>query len=327
MAGFPKPGLFCSGARAYIDKTSARQRGRMEAADNVISALETFTVEHRLVFTGGQVEIRRYDWERPTLDVWTGAQYVLDFPLFRRPGVSRAAYLDTEVSVGRNLRRIMFVPPGRLVRSGAGLGHHRSMLCVLDRDMIDGLLAQAPCWNETRLADGLSLNSPEIEFLLLKIYRELQESGFAVALMVERLAGAVAIALIRHFELDAAASRHSGGLATWRLKLIRERLSAELPSPGVAELAKMCGMSVRNLSRAVKTETGLTVSKLAEQAAMERARRLLAERRMGVAEVAQSLGFASASTFSSAFRRATGMRPGEVPRQAPGERSPTGQDV
>lgn len=299
----------------------------MEAADGVVSALETFTVEHRLVFTGGQVEVRRYDWERPTLDVWTGAQYVLDFPLFRRPGISRAAYLDTEVSVGRNLRRIMFVPPGRLVRSGAGLGHHRSMLCVLERSMIDGLLPKAPCWTETRLADGLSLNSPEIEFLLLKIYRELQENRFGMELMVERLAGAVAIALIRHFELDAAVPRHSGGLAAWRLKLIRERLNAELPSPCVTELAKMCGMSVRNLSRAVKTETGLTVSKLAEQVVMERARLLLAERHLGVAEVAHSLGYASANTFSSAFRRATGMRPGEVPRQSPEESSPIGQDV
>ncbi len=291
----------------------------MEAGKGAISALETFTVEHSLVFAGGVVEVHQFNWECPTQDIWTGEQYVLDLPLSRRPGTSQAAYLDTGTCVGRDLRRIMFVPPGRLVRSGCGEGRHRALLCQLDRDMIDGLLGHPPAWNETRLAEGLSLNCPEIEWLLLKIYRELRDGGFAMRLMVERLAGAVAIALIRHFGLDAAAPRHAGGLAPRRLKLIYERLQSDQPAPDRAELAELCGISMRQLCRAVKVETGLTVAKLAEQSVMERARVLLAERNMGVAEVALSLGFSSSSTFSHAFRRATGMRPGEVPRQLAGE--------
>ncbi len=278
-----------------------------------ISALESFEVENSLVFEGGLVEVRRYDWKLRTEDLWTGEHYLLDLPLFRRPGTSRAAYMDTGACVGRDLRRIMFVPPGRLVRSSSGEGQHRAMLCLLDRQMIEGLLTQPPSWNDVRLAEGLSLNCPEIEWLLSKIYRELREGGFAAPLMVQRLAGALAIALIRRFDLDVAAPRHAGGLAPRQLRLINERLQSDLPPPDRAELARICGISVRQLGRAVKTETGLTVAKLAEQAVMERARRLLAERSASVAEVALSLGFSSASTFSHAFRRATGMRPAEVP--------------
>jgi AraC family transcriptional regulator len=284
-----------------------------ETEISLISANETFVVENHLAFSGGVVEVRQYNWVRPTQDIWTGERYLLDMPLFRRPGISRAAYLDTNARVGRDLRRIMFVPPGRLVRSGSGEGRHRAMLCLIDRELIEGLLDEPPDWNEVRLADGLSLNCPEIDWLLQKVYREVRESGFAAKLMVDRLAGVLAILLIRRFGLDAQV-RHVGGLTPRRMKIIQERLHSDQRPPSSAELAKLCAMSVRHLSRSIKTETGLSISKLIEQAVMERARMLLTERHMGVAEVAQRIGFSSASTFCQAFRRATGMRPSQVPR-------------
>ena len=289
----------------------------MEAAisERPVNAFEASTVESRLVFNGGLVEVRRYEWKQPIQDFWTGEHYLLDLPLSRRPAVSRAAYVDTGTNVGRDLGHIMFVPPGRHICSGSGEGQYRALICLLDRDMIEGLLDSPANWNRIRLAQGLSLNCPEIEWILMKIYRELREGGFAAQLMVERLAGALAIAVARRFELDLGEPRHTGGLAPHRLKLIHERLAAELPPPNLAELAELCGMSVRHLSRTLKAETGMTAAKYMEQAVMERARRLLTERRLSVAEVAMNTGFSSTSTFSLAFKRVMGVRPREAMRE------------
>ena len=149
----------------------------------------------------------------------------------------------------------------------------------------------------------------------MKIYRELREGGFAAQLMVERLAGALAIAVARRFELDISEPRHAGGLAPHRLKLIHERLAAEQPPPSLAELAALCGMSVRHLSRTLKAETGMAAAKYMERTVMERARRLLTERRMSVAEVAVNTGFSGTNTFSIAFKRVMGVRPREAMRQ------------
>jgi AraC family transcriptional regulator len=284
-------------------------------ADPQLSALETFTVENSVDFGRGLIEVRRYTWDHPTIDVWTSSVYLLDFALSPRPGPTQATYLDTQRRVSEMLGRILFVPPGRLVRSGTVSGEQRSMQCLLSAEVIEGLLPAAPNWNDSKLAQGLRLTGPEIEWLLFRIYRELRGDGFAAQVMIESLVGALAVELVRRLGLDAGGDgRAAGGLAPWRLRLIRERVGAQGPPPDLAELARLCGMSVRHLCRAFKTETGQTVAQFVEQAMVERAFGLLGDPDMRVAEVAKSLGFASAGSFSYAFRRATGLRPSDLAR-------------
>ena len=63
-------------------------------------------------------------------------------------------------------------------------------------------------------------------------------------------------------------------------------------------------------SRRLQDE-GQSLSRLLEQVRIERAEQLLREGRLNLQDVAVQAGFADASSFSRAFKRATGLTPAE----------------
>jgi AraC-like DNA-binding protein len=78
--------------------------------------------------------------------------------------------------------------------------------------------------------------------------------------------------------------------------------------PPAMRVADRLAMSQRTLSRHLQDE-GTTLSRIVEQVRIEHAERLLLGSRRPVQEVARQVGFADASSFSRAFRRATGLTP------------------
>ena len=276
-----------------------------------VSALDTFKVEGRLAFDRGAVEVRQYDWTLPCADVWTPDIYFLHMCLTPRPGKAWAVFLDSERHISQEIGRVMFVPPGQRLYSGGAIGSLRSLSCSLAPSLVEDLLDRRPCWRDAALAEGLSLNRPEIEWFMLKLYRELRQPGFGSQMMADALGSGLAIALIRAFRLDSEPQPSAGGLAPWRMRLIRERVHADQPPPRLGELAALCGISVRHLSRGFRQETGMTVAEFTSHALIERAQDLLANSRLSIAEIAAKLGFATSPSFAYAFRRATGARPTE----------------
>jgi AraC family transcriptional regulator len=103
-------------------------------------------------------------------------------------------------------------------------------------------------------------------------------------------------------------------LAPRHKRLIRERVTAQEPLPNRDELADMCDMTVRHLSRAFRTETGQTLGGYIDSVMVDRANAMLTAG-APVRDVAESLGYATPSSFTSAFRRATGLLPREVKAQ------------
>lgn len=283
-------------------------------------ALRSSRLEHSLRTDHAAFEVRDFVWERPTRDEWTFDSYFIDLSLTPRPAPAWAEYVDGGRTVRSGLGRVMFVPPGHTLRSGAASGRQRSLDCTLSTDMIDGLLSRRPDWTESALAEGLAINGSDVEWLLLRIYREIRQPGFGTAIVVDSLVQALAVALIRRFGLAEGTprTRHAGGLAPWRLRRIHERVAADRPAPKLGELATLCDMSIRHLTRAFRAETGQTIAAYVQQATAERARAMLIGSDRSMEEIAGRLGFANATSFAYAFRRATGLRPSEVaprPRQ------------
>ncbi len=100
-----------------------------------------------------------------------------------------------------------------------------------------------------------------------------------------------------------------GGLASWRLRLIDERLHRYGSSPLLDELAELCGLSVRQLTRGFSASRGCTVGSYIASMRIEQAKRRL-DTNESIKEIAGLLpGFPSPSAFSYAFRRATGSTP------------------
>lgn len=88
--------------------------------------------------------------------------------------------------------------------------------------------------------------------------------------------------------------------------LIRPYLSDTVPSIQLA--AEIADTSVRTFQRRLE-KAGLTYSELVDQVRFEAARAMLLDGDAKTFEIAQSVGYTSASNFSRAFRRLTGMSP------------------
>ena len=93
---------------------------------------------------------------------------------------------------------------------------------------------------------------------------------------------------------------------------IVDRLKRNLIKEGVylslEEVAKVLCMSTRTLNRNLQ-QAGTSYSKILASVKMEHAKKLLANRRLSIKEIAFQLGYSETTNFSSAFNKYTGQRP------------------
>lgn len=82
------------------------------------------------------------------------------------------------------------------------------------------------------------------------------------------------------------------------------------------ELAKAAAMSTYHFARTFKATTGTTPMRFVWQRRIERARAMLADRSLPLAQVALACGFSSQAHFTTMFKQATGMTPAAWRRAA-----------
>jgi len=101
-----------------------------------------------------------------------------------------------------------------------------------------------------------------------------------------------------------------GGLAAWQQRLlgsyIEERLSEHI---SLATLASLVRLSPYHFSRAFKQSFGVPPHRYHTYRRIERAKALLERHALSVTDVALSLGFNETSTFTTTFRKVTGVTP------------------
>ena len=234
--------------------------------------------------------------------------YQLNMCLTPRPLYSRASY---HAHWGPHryepLGEIFMIPPGEALHIRGGAGDQASLTCQLRRDALHDILGQDLEWTEQRLATALDITNARIRSLLFRLTEEVRHPGFAGEKMLEFLSGELAVELGR-FCLETVEKPITGGLASWRLRLIDERLSDDLTAPTLQELASRCALSVRQLTRGFRVSRGCSLGDYIEQRRMETAKRMLMAGE-SVKTIAFQMGFASPSSFTFAFRRATGISP------------------
>ena len=103
------------------------------------------------------------------------------------------------------------------------------------------------------------------------------------------------------------------GIADEKLLAVLREMEASLETPTPrAALARSAGMSLRQLERRFRRHLGRGMQEHYRSLRLDRARLLLRESAMPVLDVALATGFASASQFSRAYRRAFGESPTET---------------
>jgi AraC family transcriptional regulator len=237
--------------------------------------------------------------------------YWLDMCLTPRPRNTRLCYRDHWLRDRfERVGKVFLLPPGEAVQVRSDGGPKQaSILCHLHPEVMRSWLECDFQWSDRRLEASLDIAEPQVRNLLTRLVEEMRHPGFASPLLVELLVAQVAIELGRYFirfdEIPPA-----GELAPWRLRAIDERLREVREVPTLCELAGLCSLSIRQLSRGFRASRGRSIGDYVASSRIEHAKRLLAGDQP-VKTVAYSLGFSSPSAFCFAFRRATGMTPGE----------------
>lgn len=125
----------------------------------------------------------------------------------------------------------------------------------------------------------------------------------------ERVAGGLRAWL----ELPSSPARRShlrGGLSPAALRRVQVFVESSLSETiRLRDLAERAGLSPYHFARAFRRSAGMTPRAFVELRRVERARRLLAESTLPIAEIAIEAGFGSQSRLTTAFKRAVGFTP------------------
>lgn len=242
--------------------------------------------------------------------------YWMDLCLTPRPRNARACYRDHwDPQRFEPIGKLFVLPPRETLQARCDGGDPQtSILCHLRPEAIREWFEGDLEWTERRLEVSLDIPNGHIHTLLLRLAEEARHPGFASDVLVELISAQLGIELGRYCAAvtDVPAT---GGLAPWRLRLIDERLREVREPPTLAELAFLCNLSVRQLTRGFRASRGQSIGDYLAQCQIDSAKRLLATDQ-SVKAIAFSLGFASPSSFSFAFRRATGETPREFRQHA-----------
>jgi AraC family transcriptional regulator len=100
-----------------------------------------------------------------------------------------------------------------------------------------------------------------------------------------------------------------------RLRRVLAYIEAHLADDiAVADLANVACLSIFHFTRAFAAATGVPPHRYVSQRRLESAKAMIATGRASLSEIALDCRFYSQSTFTRAFRRATGMTPAEYRR-------------
>ncbi len=258
----------------------------------------------------GPASITRYEGSEPTDRVFRRAgSYWIDTCLTFRPEETRGCYREHwGPHRYERLGEIFLVPPGEAlhVRSGT-LTVQRSIVCEIEAAAVSKWLDGDMEWTGRRLASGLDITNPHIRSTMYRLAEEARRPGRGSEALAAMLAGQLAIEVARYCQAISEGPV-SGGLASWRLRLIDERLDEPGAPPSLGDLAKLCNISKRQLTRGFAASRGCSIGDHIAATRIDLAKRQLATDE-SIKAIAYALGFSSPSSFSYAFRRATGSTP------------------
>jgi AraC family transcriptional regulator len=277
-------------------------------------------VDAELKLRIGSVQMVRNFWDEPIDTCNAAGQHHLELSMLPRVGEQRGCFPELW---GANrfepIGEMFLLPAEQLFHARSQCRQQHSLICKLDPPAVAEWFEGELLWTERRLRGGLDIGSARIRNLLSAMAAELREPGFASEAMVELMAAQTAIELSRHLLGMEQQARPVGALSPWRLRLIDERVARDPASPSLAELAQLCGVSVRHLTRAFRASRGYSIGQYLEEQRIAHSKRMLAAGR-SVKAVAYTMGFTAPTNFAAAFRRATGESPRQFQQQAARER-------
>jgi AraC family transcriptional regulator len=270
------------------------------------------TVEAELRAPGVIVQVGSYDWDQP-LEVMEQNTVPSISLLLSPPHEFSEACFSVVRGGGRfaDVGDVIFAPADLHLHCRASGGPIRLVRCFFERNFLNDTSGFGWNWEARTLEACVNIRNARIKETLARLGQEALDPGLACAKLTEGLGMLVAVELGRHFQaIEEHARSPSQKLTPWQMNRITqylETLSNYLPEVG--DIAELCGISARHLRRLFKETTDQTIYQYARDVWAAKAKTMLSDTRTPVKEIASRLGFSDASSFSMAFRRATGEPP------------------
>ena len=169
-------------------------------------------------------------------------------------------------------------------------------------------VAERPALREVSGARDLAL-----ERLIAALAHELTAPHPTSALVVENIAQAIAVNLVRDYRDPARRAVHRrNALPAFKLRRVTELMEAGIAEDfSLARCAAVAGMSEAHFSRQFKRATGLAPSQYFIRMRIAAARRLLRETERPIISIGMDVGYSSPSHFAQVFRKETGVSPSD----------------
>ena len=171
-----------------------------------------------------------------------------------------------------------------------------------------------PVLSETTAADlapRLHFENAALWDTTLKLTKLIESAGADNRLYLEALGTVLAHELAR---LDPgvapAQPQLRGGLAAWQQRIVTDYIEEHLDQQiSLATFAQLVRLSPFHFCRAFKQSFGIPPHRYHTSRRIEHAKTLLAKPAPSVTDIGLALGFSQTSSFTAAFRRATGFTP------------------
>ena len=187
----------------------------------------------------------------------------------------------------------------------------------LDQATFGQRIQEAVHGGSVELKPHFNLSDPQLVSLCRLLQADLEAGCPTGPLYGELVSAALAIQLTRRCSVNAAEVPSSrGGLSPGRLRRVFEYIEANLDvNVRLDTLAREVGVSAFHFSRLFRQSTGSSPHQYLLRRRLDRAKTLLRQPDVSLAEVSASTGFADQSHFTKVFRQFTGVTPSEYRHQ------------
>ena len=167
-------------------------------------------------------------------------------------------------------------------------------------------------FSKIELIDRLAIRDPFLEQLAYAFKSELEAEQTNDRLYLESLQTMLCAHLLRHHCSTAIVTTNvSGGLpSSSKLRQVIDYIQSNLERDlSLAQLANVAHVSSHHFGKLFKQSMGLTPHQYVLKCRIERAKKLLGDRKLTLTEISLATGFCHQSHFTNAFHRYTTLTP------------------
>jgi AraC family transcriptional regulator len=213
--------------------------------------------------------------------------------------------------VGTQKRGSICVLPSGLTHKASLGGPSEHVALYVEPSLLNRAAAESKLPGGFELLERYTREDAVISSIGMALLGELDSDGPSGRLYAESLTNLLAMHLLRHYtSANNRPQLSNGGLSGQKLRRVMNFIAENFANDiKLGELAHAAGMSNFHFAREFKRTTGTTPHQYLIRFRIDRAKSLLGNKNLSLAEVGLLSGFSHQSHFTRLFRKITGATP------------------